>query len=162
PQARFFKAVDPETEKGWAMAVGLGIKLEDGDVLVMNLEQGSYSVRNLPAHLNPLLAARVRITAFDLEDTNAVEPRYRSRDALRGNLTLLAREGNIKILTGQGFTAGFYEVYCQSTEGKRLWQGIAHSGRQGLQFRLPPTAPQHPSQIFLLTYDEIRQYPHPD
>ncbi len=162
PQARFFKAVDPETEKGWAMAVGLGIKLEDGDVLVMNLEQGSYNVRNLPAHLNPLLAARVRITAFDLEDTNAVEPRYRSRDALRGNLTLLAREGNIKILTGQGFTAGFYEVYCQSTEGKRLWQGIAHSGRQGLQFRLPPTAPQHPSQIFLLTYDEIRQYPHPD
>jgi len=163
PQARFFRAVDPETGKDWAMAVGLGIRLEDRDILVMNLEPGSYNVRNLPAHLSPLLAVRVRLLTYDRDGGNAAEPdTYLSADDSQTRLTVHAEAGAGPILSGEGFAPGFYEVYFQSPEGKRVWQGIAHSGQRGLRFRLSADALKNPARIFLLTYDEVRQYPHPD
>jgi hypothetical protein len=163
PQARFVRTVDPETGKVGAMAVGLGVKLEDGDVLVMNLEPGSYNVRNLPANLSPLLAARVRLLTFNRDSGNAAESHdYRSSDDSQTRLSVHAEAGAGHILSGEGFAPGFYEVYFQSPEGKRVWQGIAHSGQLGLRFRLSAEALKNPTQILLLMYDKILQYSHPD
>jgi len=163
PQARFFLGADPETQKRWALALGLGQKLRDGDVLVMNLEKGSYSVRNLPAQLQPLLAAHVRILEFNPERAYAARPRvYRSADFPQARLALHTGEGGGFVLEGTGLAAGFYEVYFKKADGKRLWRGLAHAGRYGL--RLRPSAPEEgdPAEIHLLTYDEVRSYPHPE
>ncbi len=137
-----------------------GVKnyVDDGDVLVVNIEPRPYTAATRPKTLDPLYIQKVRRLSFSLSKGPVGRSLVFASDA-GGGAVFLSKKRNGFQLRVEGLPEGYYEPYLRVPGSKNDPSFRPFSVKDGVgQAFFAHPLPGDVGRVILLTYDLVRAY----
>lgn len=152
--------------KGLDFVKNLGDQVKDGDVIIVNVEQGDYQTKNMPKVLHPLIVQKVKIVEFDPTGKSSND-RLNFQSTVLSDSSIKMRELDGKTtIQGLNIPNGTYELYLESKrpyhfqkykrrvqvfEPMDIKNGVFEFSTEMIQF-------EDLKSLFLLTFEHNRKY----
>lgn len=139
---------------------GAGTLMNDGDVVIVNVEKEGYNTKNIPPKLHPLYVQRARKLRFNLASPSPAGTQIFLNRDLKNAFIEFGQESGKFFIRGAGIPNGRYEIYL---EGKNLKQPVHYSlisPMNGLFISENPnfTDPGELARITLFYFDSPQEF----